>query len=70
MYLSDVLTVPVNLAGLPALSLNAGYSADGMPIGLQMIGKALDEKTLYNAAFAFEQKSGIESREASLEAVA
>ena len=69
MYLSDVLTVPVNLAGIPALSMNAGYSKDGMPIGLQIISKALNEKAIYNAAYAFEQKSGIEAREPALEAL-
>lgn len=69
MYLSDVLTVPVNLAGLPGLSINSGYNSEGMPIGLQIIGKALDEKSIYNAAYAFEQKSGVETREPALEAL-
>lgn len=54
MYLSDILTVPVNLAGVPAISIPCGF-ADGMPVGLQLIGKHFDEKTIYQAAYAFEQ---------------
>lgn len=54
MYLSDILTVPVNLAGVPAISIPCGFS-DGMPVGLQLIGKHFDEKTIYQAAYAFEQ---------------
>ncbi|CAK8053677.1 Asp-tRNA(Asn)/Glu-tRNA(Gln) amidotransferase subunit GatA [Eupransor demetentiae] len=59
MYMGDVLTIPVNLAGLPGLSINAGFSKDGMPIGLQMIGKAFDEATIYQAAQAFEEASDL-----------
>ena len=55
MYLGDVYTVPVNLAGLPGISLPCGYDRDGMPIGLQMVGNAFDEKTIIRAAYAFEQ---------------
>lgn len=54
MYLSDVMTVPVSLAGLPALSMNCGFDKSGMPIGMQLIGPALDEARIYNAAYAFE----------------
>ncbi|MDF7626491.1 Asp-tRNA(Asn)/Glu-tRNA(Gln) amidotransferase subunit GatA [Lactobacillaceae bacterium L1_55_11] len=54
MYLGDVLTIPVNLAGLPGLSINAGF-VDGLPVGMQLIGKAFDEATVYQAAYAFEQ---------------
>ncbi|KRM87840.1 Asp-tRNA(Asn)/Glu-tRNA(Gln) amidotransferase subunit GatA [Lacticaseibacillus thailandensis] len=53
MYMNDILTIPVNLAGLPAASVNAGF-VDGMPVGLQLIGKAFDEATIYQAAAAFE----------------
>ncbi|WP_127848370.1 Asp-tRNA(Asn)/Glu-tRNA(Gln) amidotransferase subunit GatA [Lacticaseibacillus hulanensis] len=53
MYMNDILTIPVNLAGLPAASINAGF-VDGMPVGLQFIGKAFDEATIYQAAAAFE----------------
>lgn len=54
MYLSDILTVPVNLAGVPAISIPAGFS-NGMPVGLQLIAKHFDEQTIYQAAYAFEQ---------------
>ncbi|BAK21131.1 aspartyl-tRNA(Asn) amidotransferase subunit A/ glutamyl-tRNA(Gln) amidotransferase subunit A [Melissococcus plutonius ATCC 35311] len=54
MYMSDILTIPVNLAGLPGMSIPAGFS-EGLPIGLQIIGKHFDEKTMYKAAYAFEQ---------------
>ncbi len=53
MYMNDVLTIPVNLAGLPAMSLPAGFS-EGMPVGLQMIAKPFDELTMYQAGAAFE----------------
>ncbi|MFL2100262.1 Asp-tRNA(Asn)/Glu-tRNA(Gln) amidotransferase subunit GatA [Desemzia sp. FAM 23989] len=54
MYLSDILTVPVNLAGVPAISIPCGFS-EGMPVGLQLIGNHFDEQTIYRAAYAFEQ---------------
>ncbi|MDR1605802.1 MAG: Asp-tRNA(Asn)/Glu-tRNA(Gln) amidotransferase subunit GatA [Streptococcaceae bacterium] len=53
MYLGDLLTIPVNLAGLPGISIPAGQ-VDGLPVGLQIIGKAFDETTIYQAAAAFE----------------
>lgn len=56
MYLSDIATIPVNLAGLPALSLPCGFS-NGLPIGLQLIGKAFEETVILQAAFAYEQKT-------------
>jgi aspartyl-tRNA(Asn)/glutamyl-tRNA(Gln) amidotransferase subunit A len=55
MYLGDVYTVTINLAGVPALSLPCGNSSAGLPIGLQLIGKHFDEMRLLNAASAFEQ---------------
>jgi aspartyl-tRNA(Asn)/glutamyl-tRNA(Gln) amidotransferase subunit A len=59
MYLSDVLTVPVNLAGNAAITVPCGLSdTDGLPVGLQIIAKALDEKTMFRAAYAFEQDLG------------
>jgi aspartyl-tRNA(Asn)/glutamyl-tRNA(Gln) amidotransferase subunit A len=59
MYLSDVFTVPVNLAGNAAISVPCGLSPDdGLPVGLQLIAKALDEKTMFRAAHAFEQDLG------------
>ena len=55
MYLQDVCTVPLNLAGLPGISVPCGYTKSGMPIGLQIIGKALDEETLIRVAYTYEQ---------------
>jgi len=54
MYLNDVFTVTVNLAGLPAIAVPAGLTADGLPLGLQIIGKAFDEATVLRAARAIE----------------
>ncbi|MCM3733213.1 Asp-tRNA(Asn)/Glu-tRNA(Gln) amidotransferase subunit GatA [Fictibacillus nanhaiensis] len=54
MYMNDILTIPVNLAGVPAISVPCGFS-DGLPIGLQIIGKHFDESTIYKVAHAFEQ---------------
>ena len=61
MYLGDAYTVPVNIAGLPALSLPCGTDSQGLPIGMQLIGKAYSEPTLYRAGFAFEQEGGAEA---------
>ena len=55
MYLNDVFTVPVNLAGLPAISIPAGYDQKNLPLGLQLIGKSFDEQTILNNAYAIEQ---------------
>lgn len=55
MWLNDVFTVSVNLAGLPAISLPAGLSARGLPLGLQLIGKAFDENTILKTAYALEK---------------
>ena len=56
MYLNDIFTVPVNLAGLPAISIPAGLDAKGYPLGLQIIGKAFDEQKILNIAYAMEEK--------------
>jgi aspartyl-tRNA(Asn)/glutamyl-tRNA(Gln) amidotransferase subunit A len=56
MYLNDIFTVPVNLAGLPAISIPAGVDAKGYPLGLQIIGKAFDEQSILNIAYAMEEK--------------
>ncbi len=58
MYLSDICTIPVNLAGLPAISVPCGI-IDGLPVGLQMIGRMFDEQTLLRAAHAYEQAAGM-----------
>ena len=55
MYLSDIYTISINLAGLPALSLPCGFDGAGMPIGLQIIGKPFDEETILRVAHAYEQ---------------
>ncbi|MEA3554738.1 MAG: Asp-tRNA(Asn)/Glu-tRNA(Gln) amidotransferase subunit GatA [Campylobacterota bacterium] len=55
MYLSDIYTISVNLAGLPAISLPVANDSDGMPVGLQLIGKAYDEQTLFDGAMSLEK---------------
>ena len=55
MYMLDVTTIPVNMAGLPGISIPCGFADDGMPIGMQLIGKVLDEATILRAAYTFEQ---------------
>ncbi|MHC4986213.1 MAG: amidase family protein, partial [Planctomycetota bacterium] len=59
MYLADVYTISANLAGLPGLAMPAGLSADGLPIGMQLIGPVLSESTLFRAARMFEQAGSI-----------
>jgi len=58
MYLNDVFTVPVNLAGLPGISVPVGLGADGLPLGLQLISRAFDEMTLFKTASALEKAAG------------
>ncbi|WPX09534.1 Asp-tRNA(Asn)/Glu-tRNA(Gln) amidotransferase subunit GatA [Anaerocellum danielii] len=58
MYMSDICTVPVNIAGLPAISIPCGLDSNGLPIGLQIIGKAFDEETILRVAYTYEQNSG------------
>jgi len=62
MYLNDVFTVTVNLAGLPGLSLPAGLSSEGLPLGLQLIGKPLDEGTLFSLASVMEKAADVSQR--------
>ncbi len=66
MYLQDVCTVPLNLAGLPGISIPCGYSNQHMPIGLQIIGKALDEETILRAAYTYEQSQSFDKEMAEL----
>lgn len=64
MYLSDIFTIPVNLAGTCAMSVPAGFSTDGLPVGLQLIGKPFGEESILRAAHAFEQATGWHTRKA------
>ncbi|MEH2173466.1 Asp-tRNA(Asn)/Glu-tRNA(Gln) amidotransferase subunit GatA [Nostoc sp.] len=57
MYLNDLMTIPVNLAGLPSLSLPCGFDEQGLPIGLQLIGNVLREDQLFQVAYAYEQST-------------
>ncbi len=58
MYLNDVFAVPASLAGLPAMSVPAGLNPDGLPLGLQIVGKPFDEQTVLDAGLAIEQRAG------------
>ncbi|MGN3973922.1 Asp-tRNA(Asn)/Glu-tRNA(Gln) amidotransferase subunit GatA [Tsuneonella sp. SYSU-LHT278] len=62
MYLNDVFAVPASLAGLPAMSVPAGLNADGLPLGLQVIGRAFDEQGVLNAGLAIESRAGFTAR--------
>ncbi|MDB3904226.1 Asp-tRNA(Asn)/Glu-tRNA(Gln) amidotransferase subunit GatA [Candidatus Pelagibacter sp.] len=62
MYLNDIFTVPVNLAGLPAISIPAGHDATGYPLGLQIIGKAFKEQEVLNLAYAMEEKINFKNK--------
>jgi aspartyl-tRNA(Asn)/glutamyl-tRNA(Gln) amidotransferase subunit A len=66
MYLADVFTIPANLAGVPAVSVPAGLDMQGLPIGVQLTAKPLDETTLLRAAAAFEEMVGFDSNRAKL----
>ena len=66
MYLSDVFTITINLAGIPALSIPCGFSSAGLPIGLQIIGKPFAEETILRAAHAFEQQTDYHRRKPAL----
>ena len=66
MYLSDIYTISVNLAGLPALSLPCGFDSEGLPIGLQIIGKHFDESTVLAVAYAYEQSTDWHKRKPPL----
>ncbi|MFQ6134041.1 MAG: Asp-tRNA(Asn)/Glu-tRNA(Gln) amidotransferase subunit GatA [Armatimonadota bacterium] len=65
MKLADICTIPVNLAGVPGVSIPCGF-ADGLPIGLQLIGRAFDEETILRLAYAYEQQAGYHEKRPSL----
>jgi aspartyl-tRNA(Asn)/glutamyl-tRNA(Gln) amidotransferase subunit A len=67
MYLSDIFTISINLAGLPALSLPCGFDDDGLPVGLQIIGKHFDEPTILGAAYHYEQATEWHKRKPRIE---
>ena len=62
MYLNDVFTVTANLAGVPAMSVPAGTDKDGLPLGLQVITRALDEETMFKVGAALEDASGFNAK--------
>lgn len=62
MYLNDIFTVPVNLAGLPGISIPSGLSADGLPLGLQLIGKPMDEETLFRVGALIEEAAQFKAK--------
>ena len=62
MYLNDVFTVTVNLAGLPGISVPAGVDAQGLPLGLQLIGRAFDEATLFRLGSVVEKAAGFRAK--------
>jgi aspartyl-tRNA(Asn)/glutamyl-tRNA(Gln) amidotransferase subunit A len=57
MYLSDVFTISANLAGIPGISIPCGFNKNSLPIGLQILGKPFDEKTILRIAYAYEQNT-------------
>ena len=57
MYLSDIYTISVNLAGIPAISIPCGFTKEGMPVGLQIMAKAFNEEMLFRVAHTFEQNT-------------
>jgi aspartyl-tRNA(Asn)/glutamyl-tRNA(Gln) amidotransferase subunit A len=62
MYLSDVFTIPVSLAGLPGVSVPTGLSNDRLPYGVQVIGKPMDEATVLRGAMALEEAAAFEEK--------
>jgi aspartyl-tRNA(Asn)/glutamyl-tRNA(Gln) amidotransferase subunit A len=67
MYLNDIFAVPVNLAGLPGMSVPAGFTISGLPIGLQLIGRAFDEAALFRVAHAYQRATNWHERKPALE---
>lgn len=68
MYLSDLMTIPVNLAGLPAMSVPCGFDDNNLPIGLQLVGNVLGEEMLFRVGYAYEQATTWHDRQPDLSA--
>lgn len=66
MYLEDIYTVPVNIAGLPAISIPGGFDKDGLPIGIQFISSYFEEEKLLNVAYTFEQNTDFKDRKPNI----
>ena len=66
MYLSDIFTIPANLAGIPGISVPCGFSENNLPIGLQLLGKPFDEEALIRVSHAFEQNTDFHKRKPNL----
>jgi aspartyl-tRNA(Asn)/glutamyl-tRNA(Gln) amidotransferase subunit A len=66
MYLADIFTIPVNLAGLPAMSVPCGFSPQDLPIGLQIIAPPFREETIFQVAGAFEAATDFHNRKPAL----
>ena len=66
MYLSDIYTIPANLAGIPGISIPCGFSKDGLPIGLQILTKHFEEKQLLHIAYSFERETDYHLKRATV----
>ena len=66
MYLSDIFTISVNLAGVPGISIPCGFTRKNLPVGLQLIGKHFDEESLLKVAYAYEQATEWHKRRPNL----
>ena len=67
MYCDDIFTVPVNLAGLPAMSVPCGFTAEGLPVGMQIVGNLFQESELLRCGHCYEQKTEWHLQKASLQ---
>lgn len=66
MYLSDIFTIPANLAGIPGISIPCGFTASGLPVGLQILARPFGEETIFRAAYTFEQSTDFHTRKPAL----
>jgi aspartyl-tRNA(Asn)/glutamyl-tRNA(Gln) amidotransferase subunit A len=66
MYLTDIFTISLNLAGVPGLSIPCGFTSENLPVGLQIIGKHFDEASIFKIAYAYEQNTGWRKRKPNL----